>query len=178
MKKWILVTAFASFSITLVESQSVFLKIEGVSGEATDHNHKDWINLVSFSQAISSPSPTAATGAARRRGSVILEDITCMKELDKSSPKLAEAVCKGKVFPKVEIQMTKALSDGAGDTYYTYELKNVMVTSYQINGTEGSAPFEEFTLSFSEIKTVYTEYDAQGRKKGNIEYSWKVEEGK
>jgi type VI secretion system secreted protein Hcp len=36
---------------------------------------------------------------------------------------------------------------------------------------------EEFSLNFEEIKVTYTENDAKGKSKGNIEYSWKVEEG-
>jgi type VI secretion system secreted protein Hcp len=39
-------------------------------------------------------------------------------------------------------------------------------------------PVEEITISFSEIKVTYTEYDSRGNKKGNVEYSWKVEGGK
>jgi type VI secretion system secreted protein Hcp len=31
-------------------------------------------------------------------------------------------------------------------------------------------------LNFEEIKVTYTEMDSKGKKKGNIEYGWKVEE--
>ena len=120
-----------------------------------------------------------ATGATRRRGDVILDDITCSKELDKASPKIAESVCKGKVYPKVEIDVTASYTDSGRVTYYRYELKNVLVTSYTCCGSGQSedAPMEDFTLNFEEIKVTYTENDNAGKKKGNIEYSWKVEEG-
>jgi hypothetical protein len=39
------------------------------------------------------------------------------------------------------------------------------------------APMEEISLNFEEIKVTYTECDTTGKAKGNIEYSWKVEEG-
>jgi len=32
-------------------------------------------------------------------------------------------------------------------------------------------------LNFEEIKVTYTENDSAGKSKGNVEYSWKVEEG-
>ena len=32
-------------------------------------------------------------------------------------------------------------------------------------------------MTFEEIKTTYTENDNKGKKKGNVEYGWKVEEG-
>jgi type VI protein secretion system component Hcp len=69
---------------------------------------------------------------------------------------------------------------GGRVTYYAYELKNVQVISYQISGSgqSESVPTESFALNFEEIKVTYTENDAKGGKKGAVEYSWKVEEGK
>jgi type VI secretion system secreted protein Hcp len=38
-------------------------------------------------------------------------------------------------------------------------------------------PMDNLSINFEEIKVTYTENDAKGKKKGNIEYTWKVEEG-
>lgn len=156
---------------------AAYIKFDGVDGEAQDKDHKGWSDLASFGQGLHQPG-SGATGATRRRGDVILDDITCAKELDKASPKIAESVCKGKVFPKVEIHLTASTTDAGRVTYYAYELKNVQVTSYQISGSGQSedVPMEDFSLNFEEIKTTYTENDSKGKKKGNVEYSWKVEE--
>jgi type VI secretion system secreted protein Hcp len=157
---------------------AAYIKFDGVEGEAQDKDHKGWTDLLTFNQALHQPGG-GATGATRRRGDVVLEDINCTKELDKSSPKIAEAVCTGKVFPKVEIDLTASYTDAGRVTYYRYELKNVIVTSYSIGGS-GQAedvPTEDFSLNFEEIKVTYTENDSKGKKKGNVEYAWKVEEG-
>ncbi len=62
----------------------------------------------------------ASTGPTRRRGDVILDDLTATKELDKASPKISEAVTKGKVFPKVEIDVSTSFTEGRQpDTSYT-----------------------------------------------------------
>lgn len=156
---------------------AAYIKFDGVDGECKDKDHANWSDLESFTQGISKPG--LGTGATRRRGDVILEDVVCTKEIDKSSPKLAEAVCKGRVFPKVEIHVTASYTDSGRVTYYSYELTNVLVSSYNISGS-GQAeqvPTEDFTLNFEEIKVTYTENDEKGKKKGNIEYTWKVEEG-
>jgi len=156
-----------------------YMKFDGVEGECKDDKHKGWIDILSFSQAVHQPGG-GATGTARRRGDVILDDIGVSKLLDKSSPKIAEAVCKGRVFPKVEIELTASYTDQGRVTYYRYELKNVLVTSYSVSGAAQSeeVPAEDFSLNFEEIKVTYTENDNAGKKKGNIEYTWKVEEGK
>ncbi len=156
---------------------AAYIKFDGIDGEAQDKDHKSWTDLAAFSQLITKPGQ--GTGSTRRRGDVILEDLHCTKELDKSSPKIAESVCKGKVFPKVEIHLTASYTDSGRITYYAYELKNVQVVSYDISGSgqADDVPMENFSLNFEEIKVTYTENDNTGKKKGNVEYTWKVEEG-
>ncbi len=157
---------------------AAYIKYDGVEGEAQDKDHKGWSDILSFSQGIMQPGG-AATGPTRRRGDVVMEDVTIVKELDKASPKIAESMCKGKVFPKVEIHLTASTTDAGRVTYYAYELKNVLVTSYNVGGS-GQAedvPTEQMSLNFEEIKVTYTENDNTGKKKGNVEYTWKVESG-
>ncbi len=157
---------------------AAYIKFEGIDGEAKDKDHKSWSDILSFSQGVSKPGG-GATGATRRRGDTIVDDIVVAKELDKSSPKIAESVCKGKVFPKVEIHLTASYTDAGRVTYYAYELKNAQVCGYDISGSGQSedVPTEQLSLNFEEIMVTYTETDEAGKKKGNIEYTWKVEEG-
>lgn len=157
---------------------AAYIKFDGVDGETKDKDHTGWSDILSFGQGLHQPGG-GATGATRRRGDVIMDDISIVKELDKASPKLAEAICKGKVFPKVEIELTASYTDAGRVTYYRYELENTIVTSYDISGS-GQAedvPTENFSLNFEQIKVTYTENDSKGKKKGNVEYAWKVEEG-
>jgi len=153
---------------------AAYIKFDGIDGEATDSSHQSWSDLLSFSHTIHKPG-AGATGATRTRGDVTLGDVVVVRELDKASPKLQEAVLRGKVFPMVQFEFASS-SDRA--TYLKYELTNVMVTSISTSGDADDRPTEEVTLNFEEIKVTYTEYDpVTKKKKGNIEYSWKVEEG-
>jgi len=180
---------------------SAYVKFEGVDGESKSTGHEGWSEIVSFSQPIHKPG--ASTDITRRRGDVVLEDIVVVKQIDKASPKLAEAICKGTVFPKVEIHLTGP-SEGSTcqGTFYAYELKNVLITAYKVTGSNPlayaliapapdsilpysgpfivqavDAPMEEISINFEEIKVTYTECDSTGKSKGNVEYTWKVEEG-
>lgn len=154
---------------------AAYIKFDGVDGEATDKEHKDWINLLSFQQTISRES-SATSGSTRARSSAVFEDIVLTKQLDKSTPKLQEAIATGKVYPSVEFELA-ADYGGSRATYLKYELKNVMVTSYSISGGADGVPTEQFSLNFEEIKVTYTEFDSSGTSKGNVETTWKVEEG-
>jgi type VI protein secretion system component Hcp len=55
----------------------------------------------------------------------------------------------------------------------------VLVTSHNVSAAGGgdAVPTETMSLNFEEVKQTYVEYDAAGKKKGNVEMSWKVEEG-
>ena len=161
--------ALALVGYTIDADAAAYLKFDGIDGEATDSKHKEWIDILSFSQSIHRDN---SGSSVRSSASVVFEDIVITKELDKSSPKLAESIAMGTVIPKVEFELTSS----AG-TYYKYELTNVMVTSYSISGDADERPTEQVSLNFEEIKTTYTEYGSDGSKKGNAETSWNVEKG-
>ena len=185
MIKGVGLTAIGAISLLLIlvgsssEAEAdMYIKIGDIKGESVDKDHTAWSDLLSFSQTIRlQDDVTISPGETRRRGDVVLEDIQVTKELDKASPKLAESILQGTVFPKVEIHLTASYTDAGRVTYYKYELTNVMVTSYSISGTGEDIPIEQFSLNFEEIKVTYTENDSTGKSKGNVEYTWKVEAG-
>lgn len=158
-------------------SAAAYIKFDGVDGESQDKDHKGWSDILSFQQAVRVIKEDATSQTRRRQ--VVLDDIVVVRELDKSSPKLAQALLTGQVIPRVTIQLTRRGADSTQPVFYAYELKNVIVTSYSIGGGAQSdqVPTEEFSLNFEEIKVTYTEFDETGASKGNVEYSWKVEEG-
>lgn len=123
-----------------------YIKFDGIDGESTDKDHKDWIILQSFSQGTEMQKDSATA-----RGSYDVSDIIVVKDLDKSSPKLAESIAMGTVFPKVEIHL-----DSGKDTFYMYDLSNVMITSYSISGTGNDIPTEEFSLNYEKITFAET----------------------
>lgn len=155
---------------------AAFIKIGDIEGESDESPHKEWSNLLSFDQGQSVSSPSTES---RRLADVTLGDVVVVKWVDKASPKIAEAVLTGEVFPEVEIELTASFGEAERLVYYAYELTNVRVTSYNISGPgQGDdVPLEEFSLNFEEIKVTYTEYDSDGNSKGDVEYIWNIEEG-
>ena len=178
----------ASVSLTIAcpfsAEGAVFAKFDGIDGESQDAEHDKWIDVLSIDWGTNRPGG-GATGQSRRRGSVVVEDMRLTIEYEKASPKLQEACLTGKIIPKLEIEQT-ATYGGSRQTYLKYELTNVMITSTRFRAEAGKGqgpdaeeprPMEDYTLNFEAVKVVYTEYDQEGNNKGNVEYSWKVEEG-
>lgn len=157
---------------------AVFAKYDGIDGESNDANHGKWIDVLSVDWSAHKPGG-GATGQSRRRGAAICEDFSLTVEYEKAGPKLQEKLLKGEVIKKLEVECT-ATYGGARATYLKYELKNVMITSYSLNasGNDQSGP-PTLTISnnFEEIKVTYTEYDDEGKSKGNVESTFKVEKG-
>jgi len=151
-----------------------YIKFQGVDGESAHTDHKKWCDLDSVSTGIHKVGG-GATGASRRAGAAEFDDITCSKEWDKASPKIQENMAGGKVYDKVELHCT-ATYGNAQPTYLKYELKNAQVTSYNVSCSGEGRPSESFSLNFEAISVTYDEYEKDGKKKGAIAYTWKVEE--
>lgn len=157
---------------------AVFAKYDGIDGEAKDANHDKWIDVLSLDWGVHRPDG-GSSGQSRRRGSPIVEDMVLTFEYEKASPKLLEKCLKGEIIPKLDVEVT-ATYGGARATYLKYELKNVMVTSYQVNASgndEAGPPAVVVANNFEEIKVTYTEFGDDGSVKGNVETEYKVERG-
>lgn len=167
---------FALVTIDNAEA-AVFVKYDGVDGESKDANHDKWIDVLSVDFEAKQPG-AGASGQSRRRGSVIVDDVTITMEYDKAQPKIMEKLLLGEVIPKLEIEFT-ANFGGSRATYLVWELINVQVTDYSFSGTgaEGGPPVVVVGNNFEEIRVTYTEYDSEGNKGGNAETTWKVEKG-
>jgi type VI secretion system secreted protein Hcp len=156
---------------------NVFAKFDGVDGESKDSKHDKWIDVLSMDWGIHKPGG-GTTGQSRRRGTAVVEDMTLTIEYEKAAPKLQEKCLKGEVIPKLEIESV-ATYGGARETYLRYELKNVMITSFQTSGSgnDEAPPTVVVGNNFEEVKVTYTEFDDEGSSKGNVETTYKVEKG-
>ncbi|MEO1498415.1 MAG: type VI secretion system tube protein Hcp [Planctomycetota bacterium] len=155
-----------------------YAKFDGVDGGAQQKDHKNWINLASFNMG-GHKAGGGGTGVGRVGGKMHLEDISMGVISDKSLPKLLEGAVKGKVYPKVEIHGTATYNDSGEQIYLAIELKNTQITSYQLGVLDNDAATDDMSMSlnFEEYKLTSTEYKKDGSKGGNVETTWKVEEG-
>jgi type VI secretion system secreted protein Hcp len=137
----------------VTSAQKMFLKISGVEGESTDRDHRDWINLLSFNQSVSSTA--GSTGAVRMMvGKADFNDFTLKKEMDKSSPLLMQKCATGEMIPEVELVMTGP----DGRTVYRIVLTDVRITGVK-SSTECNPEcraMEEVAFNYSKITWEYT----------------------
>ena len=109
----------------------LYMQIDGLKGECTDSDHKDWIELLSYNHSISQPASATATSAgggttARCQHS----DFSITKYIDLASPKLYEMCSSGKHIKSVNIEMMRASGDKRVK-YMEVKMEQVIISSVQ-----------------------------------------------
>lgn len=171
---WLLAAAVL---MPFVTRGAAFIKFEDIEGEAQTVAYQGWSKLEAVSQAITREIDPES-GSIRMGGDANFEEFLCEKILDKSSPKLAEAIATGKVFSTVEIHLTRNNEGPGGQApYLVYELKNVVITSYSIRGHSSALTqdYEAIGLRFSEITMRYHVLDIDGESQGVVEYNFNLD---
>jgi len=163
-------------------SDDMFMRIEAdakddtvLAGETRDSEHKNWIDIFSWSfgasQAIGAP-PHRTTG----RGSN--SDLTISKNIDSLSPKLWIKCLKGEHLFKVTINNCKAVGNtesknkGSGrELYFKIELEDAIITS--INQSGSGSLSESVSFNPKNMIVTYTKTaSATGSGQGNISANW------
>jgi len=131
-----------------------FMSIDNnaIPGESTSVSHEDWIELTSFTEGLRRDS--VVSGTSRRRTSFTLDGVTTSKLLDKSSPKLRQALAEGRFFGEIKIDIIAACS-GNLYTAYAITLSTAKIASLSMTASN-ETPIEHVGLMYSRIETMYT----------------------
>ncbi len=147
-----------------------FLKLGDIQGEATDQDHNGWILLDSMSSPIYRSIPEGAKDQQRARGDTTLGDIEIVRQMDKSTPKLAEACANGTFYPEVEVHFCVTVGNKQ-QPYLKYKMSNVIVTSYGFHGVANGDPIpsETVTFGFTDVEWTYVVINPDnGQPTGNV----------
>ncbi|MDB6037382.1 MAG: hcp1 [Verrucomicrobiales bacterium] len=149
----------------------MFLKIEGIDGDATDKLHEKWINLLSFSWGLSQDRGKESGGGSAS-GKVAIQDFSFVKNVDKASPQLMQAGCEGQHYPSASLAVRSSLRGdnsslaanavaGAPGDFLTLKLTDILVSSIRPGGNSNTddQPMESVSLNFHKIEFLYTAPD-------------------
>ena len=140
-----------------------FLKIEGIEGGAVDDKHKGEIDIQSFSWGLSQTGGFG-TGGGGRAGKVSLQDFHFVAKTGIQSPVLMQATATGQHFKKATLTVRKS-GERQFDEYLKIELEQVLVSSYQIGGTDigdDALPHDQVSLNFQKIVMQVTPEGVDG----------------
>ena len=150
----------------------IFLKLEGIKGEAQDDKYKDEIDVLAWSWG-AAQSGTTHMGSGSGSGKVAVQDLSVTKYIDKSSPSLFQHCCNGKHIPKGKLIVRKA-----GDKpleYLTVELEDIIVSHVTMGGSGGEDRLtENVTLNFATFHVKYATQNKDGSKGAEVEHKWHI----
>jgi type VI secretion system secreted protein Hcp len=133
-----------------------FLKIDGIVGDSTDVNHKDEIDVLSWSWGVTQTGGTGAAGGGGGAGKAAFQDFHFVSRISKASPKLFLSCATGTHHKTALLSGARTAGKGASSEFLKYKLSDVVVTSDQHAGNEGDTPVEQFSLNYSKIEITVT----------------------
>jgi type VI secretion system secreted protein Hcp len=149
-----------------------YLKLEGIDGESSAKGHEKQIELDSFSWGATNAS-SAGSGGGGGTGKVHVHDLNFTAKVGKHSVKLKLACCNGEHIKKAEIFCRKAGKEQ--HDYYKITLSDVLISSYQVAGHQGSViPLEDASFKFSKIEWEYKPQKDDGTLDSPVKAGWHV----
>lgn len=149
---------------------AIYLKYDGIDGEATHQDHKKWVDLGSMQFGVGRAISTPAGSASNREASEpSVSEIVITKTFDSSSPKFFTEACTGAAGKTVKIDLVSTGSPGA--TYTQYTLTNTLVSAYSVS-SGGDRPSESISLSFTKIEFKFIPYDDKNKAGSPITVSY------
>ena len=123
-----------------------FLAVDGLQGDSKVQGYEGTIEILSFSWGVSSVEVKKPS----------FSNLSVMKGLDKTSPKLMEHVAAGTVVPRAKLTLIVPSGDGVGPEYLRYCFAGVRFTSAQTSWASGAGrPTESVTFSYEYIVQRY-----------------------
>ncbi len=149
-------------------SIDAYLWIDSISGESTDSECKNWIEINTFCLSASqSVSRTASSAGGATVGRVYLSDFSIVKLADSATPKIFEACCAGHHIKQMKLYVRRAGSDQ--QTYLKYVFDKVIISGVVSGNLFERSPssFPEEVVRFNYAR-ISMQYSQQSRTTGLI----------
>jgi len=151
----------------ITEDSSMNLWIVGIDGESKVAGREDSIDILAYSHSIKN-----VYNPDRSAGQIVHTPIRIVKYIDKATPKLYEHCTTGTIITGPGVTL-RFYSSPTELNYLTIQLTNAIVVSVStyIGSDSNDIPMETVSFIYEMIKWTYTEFDAMGNPKGNVEYT-------
>jgi type VI secretion system secreted protein Hcp len=134
----------------------MFLKLDGIKGEAIDQIHEDEIEVLSLSWGIQGVTDVATRMPA---GKARISELKIVKRVDASSPALMQSVHNNASIDRGVLTVRK--SGELSLEYLVIEMRLVRVTSVTMQSQDAEI-VESVNLSFAKVDVTYTPQQSGG----------------
>jgi type VI secretion system secreted protein Hcp len=149
------------------------LRLSGIPGEAQDPRHTNEIEVRSWSWGLSTVAGAGPgsgnAGSAKPR----FQELSIVKWVDKSSPKLAEACATGRHLQEAVLSVCRT---GGGKFVFDFlvvKLSDVTVSRFEEVAEEADPiPAESISLDYSKIEYSYSAQKSDGTLDAPLTWAW------
>ncbi len=146
-----------------------------INGESQDKDHKDWIEVNSWSHTIVQPrSATASTSGGHTAERCEHGEMMFTKDLDVVSPLLYQHASGGTTFDEVTVEFYRADGEGKRVRYLEVKLKYVLIARVSPSVVSEGVPSESFALKYAAVQWTYTQQKIGGNQGGNSKGAWSL----
>lgn len=141
----------------------LYLKIDTIEGESESVGFEKQLQIESWSFGANN-SGSASIGTGLGTGKVSMQDFHFVIQNGKASVQLFLATCKGNHIPQAILSCRKTGGDGTPYTYYKVTFGDLVISSFQTGGSNGSntLPMESVSFNFTKITHEYFQQKADG----------------
>ncbi|OZG70975.1 hemolysin-coregulated protein [Hahella sp. CCB-MM4] len=159
---------------------AIYMNYNGlkVKGNVTAEGYKDWIRLDSFQFGVGRHITMEAGHMSNREATrPSISEVAVSKLMDTASSGLFKESLTGDAGVKVQIDVVRTAADKI-EKYVSYELEDVMISSYSVSAGADSAPSEAISLSFAKVVMAYTAADRANKGATPERVGYDLEAGK
>lgn len=146
----------------------MFIKFDGIDGEAIDAEHKGEIEVLSWNWGVANTGHSVSDGGTV--GKPQKQDFVFTHVYDKASPLLAKQCVTGKRIKSV-VFITRKASKTPLD-FLTITMKDVNVTSVQAGNSAGGESLESVSCDYRDIEFAYRAMTAKGSLEDPVKFGW------
>jgi len=153
-----------------------FLKFDGIKGESADAKHKDEIDIESWSWGETHALGPGGSGGGGA-GKVQMQDFHFVMTFNKASVSLMKSCATGQHIKEATLTARKAGKEQTD--YLTIKFNDVLISSYQSGGSEGSmATIDQVSFNFAKIDVMYKPQKADGSLDAGIHFKYDIKANK
>ena len=149
-----------------------------IKGNVTAAGYEDWIELDSFQLGVGRGISMDVGNMANREASrPSVSEVSVTKMLDNASGGLFKESLTGVEGVNVQIHIVQTGAKQV-EKYAAYEFSDVLISSYSVSASGGSAPHEALSLSFSKIIADLQGADKTNKNGQNMKVGYDLTTGK
>jgi type VI secretion system secreted protein Hcp len=153
----------------------MFLKLTNIKGESVAKDHKDEIDVLSWSWSVNQVGTRHHTSGGGA-GKVSVGDLSFTHWVDASSGELLKACTTGDHIKEGTLTVRKA-GGKAPVEYLKIKINDILVTHVSNGNSHGEEHgTENITLNFAEFLVTYSQQQPDGSAKPLNPFGWKIRE--